>query len=129
MLKFTVMIRTRIARLSRQPATYLYTIPPYMYMILMLSHNEINHTINIPKCLTAKGSLLHTYEPVHGKTNEKTYAQQRLRSAWAFAQSDQSLHCCMKKAWVLRRYVPFERIAKTDQTLGPMGAVPKNDVH
>ena len=28
-------------------------------------------------------------------------AQRRLRSAWASAQSDQSLHCCLKKAWVL----------------------------
>ena len=25
--------------------------------------------------------------------------------------------------------LPFERTAKTDQTLGPMGAVLKNDVH
>ena len=28
-------------------------------------------------------------------------AQQRLRSAWASTQSDQSLHCRMKKAWIL----------------------------
>ena len=40
--------------------------------------------------------------------------QQRLRSAWAFAQSDQSLRCPQEES--VRPYLPIECIVKTDQT-------------
>ena len=33
------------------------------------------------------------FEPQHDKTNKMTVRPVRLRSAWASAQSDQSLHC------------------------------------
>ena len=36
-------------------------------------------------------------------------AQRRLRSAWASAQSDQSLRCRMKKAWVLSYQLSAQR--------------------
>ena len=41
-------------------------------------------------------------------------AQRRLRSAWASAQSDQSLRCSHEKS--LCPQLPIERTAKTDQT-------------
>ena len=42
-----------------------------------------------------------TFEPLHDKTQQSGMcAQQRIRSAWASAQSDQSL-CCPHKARVL----------------------------
>ena len=56
-----------------------------------------------------------------------TCAQRRLGSAWASAQSDQSLRCPHEES--LGPWLPFERTAKTDQNPGPMGAVLKNDVH
>ena len=34
-------------------------------------------------------------EPPRDKTNKMTFRQQRLRSAWAFAQCDQSPHCAL----------------------------------
>ena len=39
------------------------------------------------------------YEPLHDKTNKMTCAQRRFRSAWAFAQTDQSSLCTQ---WVVR---------------------------
>ena len=45
------------------------------------------------------------------------------------SQGIRCLHCRMRKVLVLRRYIPFERTAKADQTLGHMGALLKNDVH
>ena len=56
---------------------------------------------------------------MHGKTNEMTCAQRRLRSA-ALLSHEESLGPLP---------LPFERTAKTDQILGPMGSVLKNDVH
>ena len=83
------------------------------------SHNQyIGHRPS--KCLTAKGSLLHTYEPVNGKTNEMMCAKQRLRSAWASAQFDHRLHCRMKKAWVLHRY-PLSAQRRLIRLSGPHG--------
>ena len=35
------------------------------------------------------------YDPQHDKTNKVLCAQRRLRSAWATAQSDQSLRCVL----------------------------------
>ena len=40
--------------------------------------------------------------------------QRRLRSAWASAQSDQSLHCPHEES--LDPYLPIKRTAKADQT-------------
>ena len=37
------------------------------------------------------------YEPPHVKTSNMTCAQQRLRSAWASADSDQSLRCALHR--------------------------------
>ena len=36
-------------------------------------------------------------EPLHDKTNKMMCAQRRLRSAWASATSDQSLHCALSR--------------------------------
>ena len=44
------------------------------------------------------------------------YAQRRLRSAWASAQSDQSLHCPLEES--LRPLLPFKRTGKTLIRLG-----------
>ena len=47
--------------------------------------------------LVTLGIKLNTYEPPHDKTQQNGMcAQRRLRSAWASAQSDQSL-CCLHK--------------------------------
>ena len=48
-----------------------------------------------PKLVSVSRCLCWTFEPQDDKTNEMTCAQQRLRSAWAFAQSDQSLRCAL----------------------------------
>ena len=64
--------------------------------------------------------------PLHDKTNDMC-AQRRLGSAWASAQSDQSLRCLHEES--LGPWQAFEGTAKTDQNPGPMGAVLKNDVH
>ena len=37
--------------------------------------------------------IISTFEPRHDKTNKRVCAKRRLRSAWASAQSDQSLRC------------------------------------
>ena len=42
--------------------------------------------------------------------------QQRLRSAWASVQSDQSLCCLHEENWKLGPKLPIKRRAKTDQT-------------
>ena len=61
-------------------------------------------------------------------TKPTTCTQRRLGSAWASAQSDQSLGCRHEEN--LGPWLPFERTGKTDQNPGPMGAVLKNnDVH
>ena len=44
-------------------------------------------------CTDAYYNLHNHEEPHHDKTNKMMCAQQRLRSAWASAQSDQSLPC------------------------------------
>ena len=41
----------------------------------------------------------YLFKPEHSKTNEMSCAQRRLRSAWASAQSDQSLLCAQ---WVAK---------------------------
>ena len=48
------------------------------------------------------------------KTTNWLCAQRRLRSAWAFDQSDQSLCCTHEGSF--GPYLPTERLAKTDQT-------------
>ena len=60
-------------------------------------------------------------------TKPTTCAQRRLGSAWASAQSDQSLRCPHEES--LGPWLPFECTAKADQNPGPMGAMLKNDVH
>ena len=55
-------------------------------------------------------------DPPHDKTNKMTCVQQRLRSAWASAQSDQSLHCALNRQ--LRTQGFFMRTAKTLIRLG-----------
>ena len=45
------------------------------------------------KCFSWHGS----YQLPHDKINKMICAQQRLRSAWASAQSDQSLHCALSR--------------------------------
>ena len=40
-----------------------------------------------------RGVWLNSFEPPHDKTNKMAYVRSELRSAWAFAQSDQSLRC------------------------------------
>ena len=56
------------------------------------------------------------FEPVYDKTNKMTCAQQRLRSAWESAQSDQSLSCPHEEA--LAPQLPLECTAKTLIRLG-----------
>ena len=41
--------------------------------------------------------IIHYYEPVHDKTSKLMCTQRRLRSAWASAQSDQSLLTAWRK--------------------------------
>ena len=54
-------------------------------------------------------------EPAHDKTKKNGMcAKRRLRSAWASAQSDQSLRCPHEGS--LGPLLPTERTAKTDQT-------------
>ena len=48
-------------------------------------------------------------------------AQRRLRSAWASAQSDQSLRCPHEES--LGPWLPTERTAKTDQTGHPLSLI------
>ena len=60
-------------------------------------------------------------------TTKPTMCAQRIGSAWASAQYDQSLRCPHEES--LGPWLPFERTAKTDLNPGPMGAVLKNDVH
>ena len=52
------------------------------------------HTWDIKVCIF---SIVLLYEPRYDKTNKKNVrkAQRRLRSAWASAQSDQSLRCAL----------------------------------
>ena len=57
---------------------------------------------------------LYIYEPPHDKTNKMMCAQRRLRSAWASAQSDQSLPCVHEES--LGPKLPLKSTAKTDQT-------------
>ena len=52
-----------------------------------------------------------TCESPHDKTNKLMCAQRRLRSAWASAQSDQSLRCPPEET--LGPYLPIELTAKT----------------
>ena len=54
------------------------------------------------------------YEPEHDKSNNDLCAQQRLRSAWASAQSDQSLRCPHETT--LGPKLSSECTVKTDQT-------------
>ena len=49
------------------------------------------------KDVVGKNSENLKNEPPHDITNKMTCAQQRLRSTWAFAQSDQSLRCVHKE--------------------------------
>ena len=56
------------------------------------------------------------YEPLRDKTNKMTVAQRRLRSAWASAQSDQSLRCTLNG--LLRTQALFMRTANTLIRLG-----------
>ena len=44
---------------------------------------------------------LHKRAAVRQNQQNDTCAQQRLRSAWVFAQSDQSLHCPHEDTWGL----------------------------
>ena len=53
----------------------------------------------------------YSNEPPHDKTNKMMCAQRRLRSAWASAQSDHSLHCSHEET--LGPQLPIERTAKT----------------
>ena len=43
--------------------------------------------------------VANKYEPQHNKSNKTMCVQRRLRSAWTYTQSDQSLHC-MEKHWI-----------------------------
>ena len=52
-------------------------------------------------------------------TKPTTCAQRRLESAWASAQSDQSLGCPHEES--LDPWLPFECTAKTDRNPGPWG--------
>ena len=57
-------------------------------------------------------SLLKKYEPSHDKNQQNDFcAQRRLKSAWAPAQSDQSLRCPHEE--ILCHQLPIERTAKT----------------
>ena len=56
--------------------------------------------------------LLRVLEPPHDKID--MCAQQRLSSAWASAQSNQSIRCPHEET--LGPQLPIERTAKTDQT-------------
>ena len=58
------------------------------------------------------------FEPPHDKTNKMIYAPSEDRSAWASAQSDQSLRCPHEESWVLS--YPFS----TQQTLIRLGGYP-----
>ena len=54
------------------------------------------------------------YAPPHDKTNKMTRAPIELRSAWASAQSDQSLHCLHEE--VLGPWLSIKRTKKTGRT-------------
>ena len=55
---------------------------------------QCSHVLDI--CLTIVCTLSRNMT----KPTKLVYAQQRLRSAWASAQSDQSLHCPNEESWV-----------------------------
>ena len=55
--------------------------------------------------------MKQTNEPLHDKPTKWLCAQRRLRSAWASAQSDQSLHCLL--SGLLRTQCFFMRTVKT----------------
>ena len=53
--------------------------------------------------------LLYIKEPRHDKTNKMSCTQRRLRSAWASAQSDQSLRCPHEETLVLSYQLSVQR--------------------
>ena len=63
--------------------------------------------------------MCHSYytktdEPQHDKTDKMMCAQGRLRSAWASAYSDQSIHCVLSEK--LRTMVSSCNSEDSDQT-------------
>ena len=106
-------------------ATSIYTI--YQFLIYNDDKNIDALYLLLFWCLEITGiepklhiflylmSVQPTFEPPHDKTNKLWLcAQRRLRSAWASAQSDQSLRSPHEES--LGPYQPIERTAKTDQT-------------
>ena len=66
-------------------------------------------------CGVWSGSVLFAYmSRLMTKQTMWLCAQRRLRSAWAFAQSDQSLRCLREES--LGPQLPIDRTTKTDQT-------------
>ena len=63
--------------------------------------------------------LFHYMSRYMTKPTQWVCVQRRLRSAWASAQSDQSLHCPHEE--ILGPYLPNERTAKTLMTLIRLG--------
>ena len=76
----------------------IFFINTHTYPNIHLCYYPAQATINVylfPVCnVTAPYSKeVNSFEPQHDKTNKWRASQGRLGSAWASAQSDQSLHC------------------------------------
>ena len=66
---------------------YIFNVIFHLTLIFFRSHTDF---LNLPK---------HTYEPRHDKPTKWVCSQRRLRSAWASAQSDQSMPSLCRSAW------------------------------